>query len=95
MRNILANDNSKFKKSFKLNVRYSGGKWFDVHAFTKGNEITFGVKIPFQRLLGILMPMPHAITDAIYGAIAAATQLISPNDAENAASGVFYMRCNL
>ena len=50
------------------------GYGYDVHAFTDGNEITLcGVKIPFDK--GFLAHSDgdvamHAITDAIYGAIA-------------------------
>ena len=56
-----------------IDVRLGNG--FDVHAFTEGNEVTLcGIKIPFSKKLvghsdadvGL-----HAITDAIYGAIAA------------------------
>ena len=51
------------------------GNGFDVHAFTDGNELTLcGVKIPFsKKLLGHSDADVglHAITDAIYGAIAA------------------------
>ena len=56
-----------------IDVRLGNG--FDVHAFTEGNGVTLcGVKIPFsKKLLGhsdadVAL---HAITDAIYGAIAA------------------------
>jgi 2-C-methyl-D-erythritol 4-phosphate cytidylyltransferase/2-C-methyl-D-erythritol 2,4-cyclodiphosphate synthase len=56
-----------------IDVRLGNG--FDVHAFTEGNKITLcGVSIPFsKKLLGhsdadVAL---HAITDAIYGAIAA------------------------
>ena len=56
-----------------IDVRIGNG--FDVHAFTEGNDITLcGVNIPFSKKL--LGPSDadvglHAITDAIYGAIAA------------------------
>ena len=56
-----------------IDVRLGNG--FDVHAFTEGNEITLcGVSIPFsKKLLGHSDADVglHAITDAIYGAIAA------------------------
>ena len=56
-----------------IDVRLGNG--FDVHAFTEGNEVTLcGIKIPFsKRLLGHSDADVglHAITDAIYGAIAA------------------------
>ena len=56
-----------------IDIRLGNG--FDVHALTEGDEVTLcGVKIPFsKKLLGhsdadVAL---HAITDAIYGAIAA------------------------
>ena len=56
-----------------IDVRLGNG--FDVHAFTEGNEVTLcGIKIPFsKKLLGHSDDDVglHAITDAIYGAIAA------------------------
>ena len=56
-----------------IDVRMGNG--FDVHAFTEGNKITLcGVNIPFsKKLLGHSDADVglHAITDAIYGAIAA------------------------
>ena len=56
-----------------IDIRLGNG--FDVHAFTEGNEITLcGIKIPFsKKLLGHSDADVglHAITDAIYGAIAA------------------------
>ena len=56
-----------------LDVRLGNG--FDVHAFTEGDEVTLcGIKIPFsKKLLGHSDADVglHAITDAIYGAIAA------------------------
>ena len=56
-----------------IDVRLGNG--FDVHAFTEGNEVTLcGIKIPFsKKLLGHSDADVglHAITDAIYGAIAA------------------------
>jgi len=55
-----------------LDIRVGNG--FDVHAFTEGNEITLcGLKIPFsKKLLGHSDADVglHAITDALYGAIA-------------------------
>ena len=55
-----------------IDVRFGNG--YDVHAFTEGNEVTLcGVKIPFsKKLLGHSDADVglHAITDAIYGAIA-------------------------
>tara|TARA_A200000113_G_scaffold221274_2_gene232880 strand:+ start:2659 stop:3144 length:486 start_codon:yes stop_codon:yes gene_type:complete len=55
-----------------LDIRVGNG--FDVHSFAEGNEITLcGLKIPFsKRLLGHSDADVglHAITDAIYGAIA-------------------------
>ena len=78
-----------------LDIRVGNG--FDVHAFTEGNEITLcGVKIPFsKRLLGHSDADVglHAITDAIYGAIAAGDigTHFPPNDNawKNAGSGIF------
>ena len=56
-----------------VDVRLGNG--FDVHAFTEGNEVTLcGIKIPFsKKLLGHSDADVglHAITDAIYGALAA------------------------
>ena len=56
-----------------IDVRLGNG--FDVHAFAEGNEITLcGINIPFsKKLLGHSDADVglHAITDAIYGAIAA------------------------
>ncbi len=56
-----------------IDVRLGNG--FDVHAFTEGSELTLcGIKIPFsKKLLGHSDADVglHAITDAIYGAIAA------------------------
>ena len=55
-----------------LDIRVGNG--FDVHAFDEGNEITLcGLKIPFsKKLLGHSDADVglHAITDALYGAIA-------------------------
>mgnify|MGYP000296157583 FL=1 len=55
-----------------LDIRVGNG--FDVHAFAEGNEITLcGLKIPFsKKLLGHSDADAglHAITDALYGAIA-------------------------
>ena len=55
-----------------IDVRLGNG--FDVHAFTEGNEVNLcGIKIPFsKKLLGHSDADVglHAITDAIYGAIA-------------------------
>ena len=78
-----------------INVRLGNG--FDVHAFTEGNELTLcGVKIPFsKKLLGHSDADVglHAITDAIYGAIAAGDigSHFPPNDPEwkNASSDIF------
>ena len=56
-----------------INVRLGNG--FDVHAFTEGNELILcGVKIPFSKKLSGHSDADvglHAITDAIYGALAA------------------------
>ena len=56
-----------------IDVRLGNG--FDVHAFTEGNEISLcGINIPFsKKLLGHSDADVglHAVTDAIYGAIAA------------------------
>ena len=78
-----------------LDIRVGNG--FDVHAFAEGNEITLcGLKIPFSKKwlghsdadVGL-----HAITDAIYGAIAAGdigTHFPPTDNAwENAASEIF------
>ena len=73
------------------------GNGFDVHAFTEGNKITLcGVNIPFsKKLLGhsdadVAL---HAITDAIYGAIAAGDigTHFPPSDPKwkNASSDIF------
>ena len=78
-----------------INVRLGNG--FDVHAFTEGNELTLcGVKIPFsKKLLGHSDADVglHAITDAIYGALAAGDigTHFPPNDPkwENAPSDIF------
>ena len=55
-----------------LDIRVGNG--FDVHAFTEGNDITLcGLKIPFsKKLLGHSDADVglHAITDALYGAVA-------------------------
>ena len=56
-----------------IDVRLGNG--FDVHDFTEGNEITLcGINIPFsKKLLGHSDADVglHAVTDAVYGAIAA------------------------
>ena len=78
-----------------IDVRLGNG--FDVHAFTEGNEVTLcGIKIPFAKKLighsdadvGL-----HAITDAIYGAIAAGDigAHFPPNDPawKDASSDIF------
>ena len=55
-----------------LDIRVGNG--FDVHAFAEGNEITLcGLQIPFsKKLLGHSDADVglHAITDALYGAVA-------------------------
>ena len=78
-----------------IDVRLGNG--FDVHAFTEGNEITLcGVSIPFsKKLLGHSDADVglHAITDAIYGAIAAGDigTHFPPSDPKwkNASSDIF------
>ena len=78
-----------------IDVRLGNG--FDVHAFTEGNEVTLcGIKIPFsKKLLGHSDADVglHAITDAIYGAIAAGDigAHFPPNDPkwEDASSDIF------
>ena len=73
------------------------GNGFDVHAFAEGNEVTLcGIKIPFsKKLLGHSDADVglHAITDAIYGAIAAGDigTHFPPNDPkwEDASSDIF------
>ena len=78
-----------------INVRLGNG--FDVHAFTEGNELTLcGVKIPFsKKLLGHSDADVglHAITDAIYGALAAGDigTHFPPNDPiwKDASSDIF------
>ena len=78
-----------------IDVRLGNG--FDVHAFCEGDELILcGVKIPFSKKrlghsdadVGL-----HAITDAIYGAIAAGDigSHFPPNDPEwkNASSEIF------
>ena len=78
-----------------LDIRVGNG--FDVHAFAEGNEITLcGLKIPFsKKLLGHSDADVglHAITDALYGAIASGdigTHFPPSNNAwKDAASTVF------
>ena len=78
-----------------LDIRVGNG--FDVHAFAEGNEITLcGLKIPFsKKLLGHSDADVglHAITDALYGAIASGdigTHFPPSDNAwKNAASEVF------
>ena len=78
-----------------IDVRIGNG--FDVHAFTEGNDITLcGVNIPFsKKLLGHSDADVglHAITDAIYGAIAAGDigTHFPPSDPKwkNASSDIF------
>ena len=78
-----------------IDVRLGNG--FDVHAFTEGNELTLcGIKIPFsKKLLGHSDADVglHAITDAIYGAIAAGDigTHFPPNDPiwKDASSDIF------
>lgn len=78
-----------------IDVRLGNG--FDVHAFTDGNEVTLcGIKIPFsKKLLGHSDADVglHAITDAIYGAIAAGDigTHFPPNDPlwKDASSDIF------
>ena len=78
-----------------IDVRLGNG--FDVHAFTEGSEVTLcGIKIPFsKKLLGHSDADVglHAITDAIYGAIAAGDigTHFSPNDPtwKDASSDIF------
>ena len=78
-----------------LDIRVGNG--FDVHAFADGNEITLcGLKIPFsKKLLGHSDADVglHAITDALYGAIASGdigTHFPPSDNAwEDAASEVF------
>ena len=78
-----------------IDVRLGNG--FDVHAFTEGNKITLcGVNIPFsKKLLGHSDADVglHAITDAIYGAIAAGDigTHFPPNETKkkNASSDIF------
>ena len=78
-----------------IDIRLGNG--FDVHAFTEGNEVTLcGIKIPFsKKLLGHSDADVglHAITDAIYGAIAAGDigTHFPPNDPtwKDASSDIF------
>ena len=78
-----------------INVRLGNG--FDVHAFTEGNELTLcGVKIPFSKKLSGHSDADvglHAITDAIYGALAAGDigTHFPPNDPKwkDASSDIF------
>ena len=78
-----------------IDVRIGNG--FDVHAITEGNDITLcGVNIPFsKKLLGHSDADVglHAITDAIYGAIAAGDigTHFPPSDPKwkNASSDIF------
>ena len=78
-----------------IDVRLGNG--FDVHAFAKGNQVTLcGIKIPFsKKLLGHSDADVglHAITDAIYGAIAAGDigTHFPPNDPawKDASSDIF------
>ena len=78
-----------------IDVRLGNG--FDVHAFTEGNEVTLcGIKIPFSKKLSGHSDADvglHAITDAIYGAIAAGDigTHFPPNDPiwKDASSDIF------
>ena len=78
-----------------IDIRLGNG--FDVHAFTEGNQITIcGVNIPFSKKLSGHSDADvglHAITDAIYGAIAAGDigTHFPPSDPKwkNASSDIF------
>ncbi len=88
-------DFARAKRETKMDIRTGNG--FDVHAFTKGNHITLcGIDIPHSHaLLGhsdadVAM---HAITDALFGALAEGDigQWFPPSEAKwkGAASDIF------
>lgn len=78
-----------------MDVRTGNG--FDVHAFTEGDAVTLnGIKIPFERSLAGHSDADvgmHAITDAIFGALAEGDigQWFPPSDQQwkGAASEIF------
>ena len=96
--NDIENINSTSKSFLKIRT----GIGYDVHAFEAGNELILcGLKIPFKKSLkghsdaDVVM---HAITDAIYGAIAEGDigTWFPPNDIKwkNSNSEVFLKHAN-
>jgi 2-C-methyl-D-erythritol 4-phosphate cytidylyltransferase/2-C-methyl-D-erythritol 2,4-cyclodiphosphate synthase len=96
--NDIENINSTSKSFLKIRT----GIGYDVHAFKAGNELILcGLKIPFNKSLkghsdaDVVM---HAITDAIYGAIAGGDigTWFPPNDIKwkNSNSEVFLKHAN-
>ena len=96
--NDIENINSTSKSFLKIRT----GIGYDVHAFEAGNELILcGLKIPFNKSLkghsdsDVVM---HAITDAIYGAIAEGDigTWFPPNDIKwkNSNSAVFLKHAN-
>lgn len=92
------NDFARAEREMQMDIRTGNG--FDVHAFTTGNAVTLcGIQIPHSHaLLGhsdadVAM---HAITDALFGAIAEGDigQWFPPSEAEwkGAASDIFLLK---
>ncbi len=91
-------DFARAEREMQMDIRTGNG--FDVHAFTTGNAVTLcGIQIPHSHaLLGhsdadVAM---HAITDALFGAIAEGDigQWFPPSEAEwkGAASDIFLLK---
>ena len=96
------NDIDKINSTSKSFLKIRTGIGYDVHAFEAGNELILcGLKIPFNKSLkghsdaDVVM---HAITDAIYGAIAEGDigTWFPPNDIKwkNSNSEVFLKHAN-
>ena len=96
------NDIENINSTSKSFLRIRTGIGYDVHAFEAGNELILcGLKIPFNKSLkghsdaDVVM---HAITDAIYGAIAEGDigTWFPPNDIKwkNSNSEVFLKHAN-
>ncbi len=96
------NDIEKINSTSKSFLKIRTGIGYDVHAFEAGNELILcGLKIPFNKSLkghsdaDVVM---HAITDAIYGAIAEGDigTWFPPNDIKwkNSNSEVFLKHAN-
>lgn len=92
-----AQDFARAEQFLRPNMDIRTGTGFDVHAFDKGNHVTLcGIEIPFHAALSghsdadVAM---HAITDAIYGALAQGDigRWFPPNDDQwkGAASRIF------